>query len=108
MNISHSTYTLLLAARFENYTLCIDEPENFLALAEIQPWLTALYDQCQEENTQALLISHHPRIINDLANDIGVWFERRYDGPVRVRPVAVEEGGISIAQLIERGWLYDD
>ena len=23
---------------------CIDEPENFLALPQVQPWLTLLYD----------------------------------------------------------------
>ncbi len=100
-------YAALYAAKFEGQLLCIDEPENFLALPEIQPWLTALYDQCHEEKTQALLISHHPRIINDLANESGFWLERQYNGPVRVRPIAAEEGGISIAQLIERGWLYD-
>ncbi|MCB0064785.1 MAG: ATP-binding protein [Caldilineaceae bacterium] len=101
-------YAALYAAKFEGVLLCIDEPENFLALPEIQPWLTALYDQCHEENTQAILISHHPRIINDLANQNGFWLDRQHDGPVRVRPIAAEDGGISIAQLIERGWLYDD
>jgi predicted ATPase len=101
-------YSLLYAAKFENKILCIDEPENFLALPEIQPWLTALYDLCHEEKQQALLISHHPRIINDLANESGFWLDRQHDGPVRVRPINTEEDGISIAQLIERGWLYDD
>lgn len=101
-------YSLLYAAKFEDKLLCIDEPENFLALPEIQPWLTALYDLCQEENRQALLISHHPRVINDLAHDSGFWLERPHDGPVRVRSINTKEGGISIAQLIERGWLYDN
>ena len=101
-------YTALYAAKFEGKVLCIDEPENFLALPEIQPWLTALYDLCHEEDGQAILISHHPRIINDLANESGFWLERQHDGAVRVRSINGEEGGISIAQLIERGWLYDE
>ena len=79
-----------------------------MALPEIQPWLTALYDLCHEEDGQAILISHHPRIINDLANESGFWLERQHDGAVRVRSINGEEGGISIAQLIERGWLYDE
>ncbi|NJN81104.1 MAG: ATP-binding protein, partial [Caldilineaceae bacterium] len=53
-------YTLLEYARSNDYTLCIDEPENFLALAEIQPWLVLLYDTCLDGQLQSLLISHHP------------------------------------------------
>lgn len=100
-------YSTLYAAKFERKLLCIDEPENFLALPEIQPWLTALYDLCNEDDGQALLISHHPRIINDLANDSGFWLERQHDSATRVQPIKEVAGGISIAQLIERGWLYD-
>ncbi len=46
-------YTLIHYARFGDYTLCIDEPENFLALAEIQPWLMELYDFCSDDELQA-------------------------------------------------------
>jgi predicted ATPase len=77
-------YTLLhCAPDEENYTLCIDEPENFLALPEIQPWLDNLYDQCQDNQAQALLISHHPKLINYLASHAGYWFNRQDNGPVR-------------------------
>jgi predicted ATPase len=101
-------YTLLIAAERENYVLCIDEPENFLALPEIQPWLVKLYDSCTEGKTQAVLISHHPEMINYLlASPVGFWFEREANTPVRVKPIVSEpDGGLPVSELIARGWLH--
>lgn len=102
-------YTLLYCMQNEDYTLCIDEPENFLALPEIQPWLDKLYEQCQDNNTQALLISHHPKLINYLASNAGYWFSRQNNGPVRTQAVTDEDdSGLSIAELLSRGWIYDN
>lgn len=102
-------YTLLYCTQSEDYILCIDEPENFLALPEIQPWLRQLYDFCDEGKLQALLISHHPECINYLlASPIGYWFERQSNAPVRVRKISNEEAddsGLKISELIARGWL---
>jgi predicted ATPase len=100
-------FTLLVAAQKENHVLCIDEPENFLALPEIQPWLIQLYDSCNEGKTQALLISHHPELINYLlASPVGVWFEREANTPVRVKQIVAESnGGLPVSELIARGWL---
>ena len=102
-------YTLIYCMKSEDYTLCIDEPENFLALPEIQPWLRQLYDFCDEGKLQALLISHHPECINYLlASPIGYWFERQSNAPVRVRKISNEEAddsGLKISELIARGWL---
>jgi len=102
-------YTLLIAASKEQYTLCIDEPENFLALPEIQPWLIQLYDSCSEGKTQALLISHHPELINYLlASPIGYWFERQNNLAARVKQIRAEDdGGLPISDLIARGWLHE-
>jgi predicted ATPase len=99
-------YMLIYYARSEDYTLCIDEPENFLALAEIQPWLTLLYDVCGDGELQALLISHHPELINYLATSAGYWFERESGTPVRVKRITEDDSGVSIAELIARGWLH--
>ncbi|MBK1989712.1 AAA family ATPase [Sphaerospermopsis aphanizomenoides BCCUSP55] len=102
-------YTLIYCTQSEDYTICIDEPENFLALPEIQPWLRQLYDFCDEGKLQALLISHHPECINYLlASPIGYWFERQSNAPVRVRKISNEEAddaGLKISELIARGWL---
>ncbi len=102
-------YTLLFCTPETDCTLCIDEPENFLALPEIQPWLMKLFDYCQSNQKQALLISHHPSLINYLASNSGYWFERQENQPVRVQKIVEEdEEGLSIAKLIELRWIYDD
>jgi predicted ATPase len=102
-------YALTLAAKEQHYILCLDEPENFLALPEIQPWLIQLFDLSQKEEAQALLISHHPELINYLlASPVGFWFERGANTPVRVRPIAAEQNeGMPVSELIARGWLHD-
>jgi AAA15 family ATPase/GTPase len=100
-------YTLIYCIP-ENSVIFIDEPENFLALPEIQPWLNALEEQCKEKNLQALLISHHPSLINLLAPGSGQWFSRQ-DNHTRIEKVTEQDNdGLSLAQLIEMGWVYGD
>ena len=102
-------YSLFYGLESKDYTLCIDEPDNFLALPEIQPWLIQLYDLCSEGKLQALLISHHPELINYLlASPIGYWFGRESNSPVKVKPITnqeSEESGLLMSELIARGWL---
>lgn len=104
-------YTLIHGTKSEDYTLCIDEPENFLALPEIQPWLVELYDLCSDGKLQALLISHHPELINYLlASPIGYWFERQTNTPVRVKRISsgiLDNSGLPVSELIARGWLNE-
>ncbi len=104
-------YTLLYCFPQENgRVLCIDEPENFLALPEIQAWLDALDRQVEDGRVQAVLISHHPRLINMMAGDCGQWFYR--DGassPTRTKAVTLDAAdGLSAAKLVEMGWLVYD
>jgi predicted ATPase len=100
-------YTLIYCTP-DNSLICIDEPENFLALPEIQPWLNTLQDQCRERNIQIILISHHPSLISLLATNSGYWFSRQ-DNHTRIEKIAKpDENGLSLAQLIEMGWIYGD
>ncbi|NET56000.1 MAG: AAA family ATPase [Symploca sp. SIO2E6] len=104
-------YTLIYCAPDEDYTLCIDEPENFLALPEIQPWLRTLFDQCSDEGSkgQAIIISHHPALINYLASSSGYWFDRTDEGLILLQTITYEQdGGLSLARLIQLGWIYDE
>lgn len=99
-------YTLIYCTP-DNSIICIDEPENFLALPEIQPWLNAMRDQCSERNLQVILISHHPSLINFLTANSGYWFSRE-DNHTRIQRITKQnEGGLSFAQLIELGWIYE-
>lgn len=98
-------YSLLHFLVRKNVTLCIDEPENFLALSEIQPWLMDLAEACSDEEAQALLISHHPEFINLLALEKGTLFERPNAGPVRTSPFKLNgTDNLSPSELVARGW----
>lgn len=102
-------YTLIYCSPDEDFTLCIDEPENFLALPEIEPWRRMVMDYCLDNQGQAILISHHPSLINYLASNSGYWFERKDNEAVRVRQITdMGEEGLSVSKLIELGWIYDE
>lgn len=98
-------YTLLHCTEDEQATLCIDEPANFVALSEIQPWLLSVSDAVTRNKCQAILVSHHPEVIDFLAPDCGVVFHRPDIGPVQVRPVSSDASGVmKLSELIARGW----
>jgi predicted ATPase len=99
-------YTLAFAAGDET-TLCLDHPENHLALPEIQPWLLRLADATEEGRCQAIIATHHPDIINLLAAHSGYWLERPSGGPTRVRKIGEQDpSGLPLSELIARGWLH--
>ena len=98
-------FTVLHGAVGADTTLCLDEPDNYVALREIQPWLIELIDRTRATGSQCLLISHHPELINYLASSHGVRFFRDNLGPVRTEPFqTTEENGLLPAEIIARGW----
>lgn len=76
----HRILSMLYAIAFGLFgsasVLCFDEPENFISLPEVQPWLQCLQDLAGERAGQVLLISHHPEVIDYLAADSAFRFER--------------------------------
>ena len=86
-------------------SLFIDEPDNYLSLREVQPWLAQAVDACGETLEQAVIISHHPNTIDYLAGAKGRWFSRDGEGPVRVgnEPKASTDG-LLLSEAIARGW----
>jgi hypothetical protein len=98
-------YTLLYCVIEADTTICLDEPENFLALAEIQPWLLELGDRIQETGSQAILISYHPELIDLLAPECGIVFSRSGLGPVRVDPYRADKmSKLRPSEAVARGW----
>jgi hypothetical protein len=98
-------YTVLHAAVTRGATLCIDEPDNYVALREIQPWLIALKDKVADEGSQCLLISHHPELIDYLAPDCGSLFYREAGGPSRAKPFEWKgEDVVRASEIGARGW----
>ncbi len=98
-------YVLLYCAVDRDRTLLIDEPDNFIALAEIQPWLMKLLDRVDEQNAQVILVSHHPELLNQMAGQGGVLLDRPGGGETRVLPFAPPaDTGLTPSEIIARGW----
>lgn len=97
-------YALLYGLRGEGASLFLDEPENYVTLREIQPWLATLAELAGEGLEQAVLISHHPEVVDYLAASGGIWFERD-NGPARVSygpPTGAD--GLRASEAMARGW----
>jgi len=98
-------YTLVGCAKKQNTLLCIDEPDNFISLVELQPWLYHLIDHADNEDIQWMLISHHPELLNQLAADCGVVFTRQGGRHVTVRPYqGSPDSDLPPSEQIARGW----
>ncbi len=98
-------YSLLLGLQDLGHTVFLDEPDNYVALPEIQPWLMELNDVCGEGFPQAVLISHHPELIDYLGPECGKWIERDSLGPARVKKLPEQiEKGLRLSEQIARGW----
>jgi predicted ATPase len=89
-------------------TVLIDEPDNFIALREIQPWLLAAEEAVEDHDGQLILISHHPEILNQWASRHGLRFFREENGHVRTEKFKTDPNGdLQPSELIARG-LDDD
>jgi predicted ATPase len=98
-------YSILEFTVREDVTLCIDEPENYLSVSEIQPWLMDLAEASNDNGAQAVLISHHPEFIDMLALEKGTLFERPNAGPVRTSPFKLNgSSNLSPSEIFARGW----
>ncbi len=97
-------YVLRNAVAVPGKTLVIDEPDNYVALREIQPWVMELTDLAlRKEGPQVWLISHHPEVLNLLARDYGWLFFREGNAPTRVKRFVPTEG-LDAGETVARGW----
>jgi predicted ATPase len=81
-----------------------DEPDNYVALREIQPWLAEVIDLAlTSEGPQVWFVSHHPEVLNQLAPSYGTRFFRNEDGPVRTEPFKGAPG-LTPAEAVAREW----
>ena len=98
-------YFVLSAYIANGHTVFIDEPDNFVSLREIQPWLLAAEQMVEASNSQLILISHHPEILNQWAVAYGLRFFREENGHVRTEKFKPDtEGMLQPSELIARGW----
>ncbi len=92
---------LLLFADSPRRTLFLDEPENYITLPELQPWLAELEDGCGDTLPQTILISHHLEAI-DFLNDKAVWLGREPESHTRILEVK-NETMLKISELYAQG-----
>ncbi len=100
-------YAILHFAVMQGATVFLDEPDNFIALSEIEPWLDKLLDAVEDDSlgAQAFIISHHPELLNRMANKGGLSLERPGGRHTRAKPFGdPAETGLSPAELVARRW----
>ena len=102
-------YALIHFSAGRGYTLFLDEPEKYVALSEIQPWLMELDERCGNDIPQALVCSHHPETINFLGAAHGVWLYRERAGMTKVCELSdsalKNDSGLTLSEIVARGWV---
>lgn len=98
-------YMILHFSISKGNTVFIDEPDNYVSLNEIQPWLMAATQEVEDHNGQLILISHHPELLNQWATEYGLRFFREENGHVRTEKFKGDpDGTLQPSELIARGW----
>ncbi len=85
-------------------TVLIDEPDNYVGLPELQPWVLSVRELLDEQH-QAILISHHPEILSNAGEDFGRYLWRdNHTSPTRIGPLKVPQG-LTPGEAVARGWV---
>jgi energy-coupling factor transporter ATP-binding protein EcfA2 len=85
-------------------TVFIDEPDNYVGLPELQPWVLSMRELLDDDH-QAILISHHPEILSSAGEETGRYLWRdNHSSPTRIGPLSIPDG-MSPGEAITRGWI---
>jgi predicted ATPase len=96
-------YVMRHAVLQPNRLVIFDEPDNYVALREIQPWLAEVVDfSLSTHGPQVWFVSHHPELLTQLAPSHGTRFFRDR-GPTRIQPFTGTEG-LTASETVARGW----
>ena len=83
-------------------SIFIDEPDNFVSLQELQPWLLSIVE-ITDNHHQAIIISHNSEIL-DSNPSTGTFFWRdNHMSPTRIGPLDIPEG-MTAGEALARGW----
>lgn len=98
-------YALLYFAREKPSLLFFDEPDNYVALREIQSWIALLHELCVDEETgiQAIITSHSSEVINYIDSNCTHVLERPNGWATRLKPFEAVDG-LTPAETLARGW----
>jgi len=92
----------------KGHTVLLDEPDNFISLREIQPWLLQAEAAADDSKGQLILISHHPEILNQWAQEYGMRMFREDGGPVQIEKFKTDyDDLLRPSEVVARGWEND-
>ena len=102
-------YAVVYFAIKEAAVVCIDEPDNYLALSEITPLISSMQDAVEDgKGAQFMVASHHPEFYRQLAMDEGFLMRRAENGSTSVAKIsdvlAAKNIKLPIADVFARGW----
>lgn len=98
-------YVALYTQSEKGRTIGFDEPDNYVSLDEIQPFLLEALDRAQSgRGPQLFIISHHPEYMNQLAPEDGHVVFRERGGPTRIQRFASSEA-LPPSEIVARGGL---
>jgi predicted ATPase len=83
--------------------LGLDEPDNFVSIREIQPFLVELTRLSGNTGLQALLISHSAEVIDFIGASDAILLERPDGAHTRVASI-VSDPSLRLSELMARGW----
>jgi len=81
----------------------IDEPDNFVGLPELQPWVLSMRELLDDTH-QLVMISHHPEILNISGKtNIRYFWRDDHTCPTKIDQLKIPEG-MYVSEAIARGW----
>jgi hypothetical protein len=99
-----SLYTIHAALSLNKIsTVLIDEPDNFISLQELQPWLLSISEHI-DESRQILIISHNAEIIDSNPSSGFLFWRDNHGSPVRWGLLDLPKG-LTAREALTRGWV---
>jgi predicted ATPase len=96
-------YVVLHAVRGSAKLLCFDEPDNYVSIREIQPFLIELANAADDDGLQTLIVSHSSEVIDFLGASNALLLERPDGGQARVGTLSLAPG-LKLSEQMARGW----
>ena len=95
----------VLSTTKNSLTVLIDEPDNFISIQELQPWMLEICE-IADEMRQVILISHNSDILENSPSQIQYFYRDNHSSPTRIKPLEIQKG-LTIREALARGWVYD-
>ncbi len=76
----------------EGHVLFLDEPDNFISIREVQPWLSELEAALERYDSQAIIVSHGTEAMDYLDSRQAFVVMRPHGGDTQLRPLDGTDG----------------